>query len=144
MKKVLFICTGNYYRSRFAEEVFNDLCSVMGNALVADSVGLKVPETRAQNPGSISVYTLEGLRDMGISPKGAAREPRQVEVQDVVEAEMCIAISRREHEGMVKDVIPDHEERIDYWEVEDIELEKPEEALARIKEEVEALVKRLG
>ncbi|MFX7063749.1 hypothetical protein ABTH87_19020, partial [Acinetobacter baumannii] len=23
MKKILFLCTGNYYRSRYAEEIFN-------------------------------------------------------------------------------------------------------------------------
>ena len=30
MKKILFLCTGNYYRSRYAEEIFNHMARNKG------------------------------------------------------------------------------------------------------------------
>jgi len=36
---VLFLCTGNYYRSRFAEFLFNALAAEAGVDWVAESAG---------------------------------------------------------------------------------------------------------
>ena len=38
--RVLFLCTGNYYRSRYAEEVFNYITKVEGLAWRAFSRGV--------------------------------------------------------------------------------------------------------
>ena len=40
--RVLFVCTGNYYRSRFAEAVFNHLAAARGLPWRAVSRGLAV------------------------------------------------------------------------------------------------------
>ena len=45
VKTVLFLCTGNYYRSRFAGHVFNDRARKGGIAWLADSRGLALDET---------------------------------------------------------------------------------------------------
>ena len=37
MQTVLFLCTGNYYRSRFAEELFNHRAARDGLSWVAQS-----------------------------------------------------------------------------------------------------------
>ncbi len=39
-KTVLFLCTGNYYRSRFAEILFNSVAGNMGLPWQASSKGL--------------------------------------------------------------------------------------------------------
>ncbi len=39
-KTVLFLCTGNYYRSRFAEALFNSVAGKMGLPWRASSRGL--------------------------------------------------------------------------------------------------------
>jgi protein-tyrosine-phosphatase len=39
-KTVLFLCTGNYYRSRFAEVLFNSVAGKLGLSWVASSRGL--------------------------------------------------------------------------------------------------------
>ena len=39
-KTVLFLCTGNYYRSRFAEILFNSVAEKMGLPWKASSRGL--------------------------------------------------------------------------------------------------------
>ncbi len=49
---VLFLCTGNYYRSRFAEHFFNHVAVREGLAWQADSRGLDVKEGR--NPGPMA------------------------------------------------------------------------------------------
>ncbi len=38
--KLLFLCTGNYYRSRFAELLFNHLAAQVGLDWRADSRGV--------------------------------------------------------------------------------------------------------
>ena len=42
MKKVLFVCTANIHRSRFAEEVFNYFCAKHNKDYHAFSAGLRV------------------------------------------------------------------------------------------------------
>ncbi|WP_372478273.1 arsenate reductase/protein-tyrosine-phosphatase family protein [Nostoc mirabile] len=60
MNKILFLCTGNYYRSRFAEHLFNWLATKQGLDWQADSRGLAL-ERGINNVGAISRYALEAL-----------------------------------------------------------------------------------
>ncbi|MSR59513.1 MAG: low molecular weight phosphatase family protein, partial [Planctomycetaceae bacterium] len=54
MPTVLFLCTGNYYRSRFAEVYFNWLAAQRGSVWRADSFGLALDPN---NPGPLSGHT---------------------------------------------------------------------------------------
>jgi protein-tyrosine phosphatase len=56
VKTVLFLCTGNYYRSRFAEELFNHHAERCGIGWVAHSRGLAL-ERGTHNIGYISPFT---------------------------------------------------------------------------------------
>ena len=47
-KTVLFLCTGNYYRSRFAEVLFNSVAGKMGLPWRASSRGLALETTPAR------------------------------------------------------------------------------------------------
>ena len=40
LKRLLFLCTGNYYRSRYAEILFNAIASTIRLTWRADSCGL--------------------------------------------------------------------------------------------------------
>jgi hypothetical protein len=70
VKTVLFLCTGNYYRSRFAEELFNDHAGRSGIDWIAHSRGLAL-ERGANNLGCISPFALRALKELEI----AARAP---------------------------------------------------------------------
>ena len=76
---VLFLCTGNYYRSRFAEELFNHKAAASGIGWKAQSRALAI-ERGVHNVGPLSPFALHGLtaREVfgrGRSANAAARAP---------------------------------------------------------------------
>ena len=71
--KVLFLCTGNYYRSRFAEEYFNHLSLANGSPWRAESRGLAASFPRPRNPGTISPHVIDALQNLGLAPLDAGR-----------------------------------------------------------------------
>lgn len=144
MKTVLFICTGNYYRSRFAEEVFNFHAQQHGLNWVADSAGLKVPETRHENPGPISIYAFEAFEEYGITPQGHEREPKQASDQVLEKANLIIATCVIEHKPMVAERIPHFADHVAYWEVEDVEFVDPAVALKDLHNRTLDLLNRLS
>ncbi|WP_259235282.1 arsenate reductase/protein-tyrosine-phosphatase family protein [Bradyrhizobium elkanii] len=61
MKRVLFLCTGNYYRSRYAEELFNHLARAEQLAWRASSRGA-AERGSPDNVGPMSVFADDRLR----------------------------------------------------------------------------------
>src|SRR5689334_10207605 len=74
MKTVLFLCTGNYYRSRFAEELFNHWAEQYALDWAARSRALAIERGKA-NVGPISRLVVHALEKKGIQPQGHARMP---------------------------------------------------------------------
>lgn len=64
VKAILFLCTGNYYRSRFAEELFNFRAPALCPGWVAGSRGIAV-DLGSANVGPIARQTVEGLGGKG-------------------------------------------------------------------------------
>jgi protein-tyrosine phosphatase len=138
---VLFLCTGNYYRSRFAEVLFNHLAAARGVPWRADSRGLAT-ELGVNNVGPISVYTLAGLQARTIPAEHELRFPQQVQEADLHAAALVIALDRREHQPYVTERLPAWTERIEYWDVPDLHLLSAVAALAAIEAQVLALLDR--
>lgn len=67
-KIVLFLYTGNYYRSRFAELLFNHRSSQSDLGWEATSRALAL-DLGGQNIGPISPATLQALAQRGFPPK---------------------------------------------------------------------------
>lgn len=63
-KTVLFLCTGNYYRSRFAEILFNSVAGKMGLPWRASSRGLAL-ERGVNNVGPMAVVAVKALEARG-------------------------------------------------------------------------------
>ncbi|MBK9952705.1 MAG: hypothetical protein IPP10_14635 [Candidatus Competibacteraceae bacterium] len=55
-----------------------------------------------RNPGPLSPYTLEALRTLGIRLDETPRRPLTVYPADLLAADRIIALSRHEHEPMLK------------------------------------------
>jgi len=143
-KRILFLCTGNYYRSRFAEELFNHLATQRGLDWRADSAGLEVEKWRAYNPGTMSVHTVDLLEAMDIMPVGRNREERQFDPSEMEQVDRCIALSESEHKPMIGRLHPELLPRIEFWTVEDLHLDTAENALPMIVERVEQLIESLS
>ena len=136
IKTVLFLCTANYYRSRFAEEYFNLLATRGGLPVRADSAGLEMRRWRSFNPGELSPHTKTALAALGYEAD-ASREPRQFESAMLDQFERCIALSEAEHRPMVERDYPELISSFEFWTVEDVELEHPDSAIRRIRESVD-------
>src|ERR1700693_5409317 len=81
-KTVLFLCTGNYYRSRFAEVLFNSVAGKMGLPWSASSRGLAL-ERGVNNVGPMAVSAVRALQARGLrAVVDFARFPVQVTAED--------------------------------------------------------------
>ena len=86
-KIVLFLCTGNYYRSRFAEVLFNSVAGRMGLPWRASSRGLAL-ERGVHNVGPIAVVAVKALEARGLRGiADLARLSAQVTVDDLERAD---------------------------------------------------------
>lgn len=142
MKTVLFLCTGNYYRSRFAEIYFNHLATVNNLAWRADSRGLAVYP--GQNIGAISPFALDRLKKLEIEVSEPHRESMQVTVTDLENADLIVAMYDDEHRPFVRQSFPEWLDQIEFWLVPDIDLTTPAEALPAIQKQVADLIARLS
>lgn len=137
-KTVLFLCTGNYYRSRFAEILFNSVAGKMGLPWRASSRGLAL-ERGVNNIGPMATSALKTLETMRIrGEEAAARIPVQVTIRDLETVELIVALKHSEHLPLVQKRFPAWVEKVEYWHVDDAP-----EALAVIEREVMGLVARI-
>lgn len=144
MKHILFLCTGNYYRSRFAECLFNHLARETGlKGWHADSCGLRVQPDGVVNVGPISCFTLEGLAARGIKTEHPLRMPRQVTEPELRSAARVIALKEMEHRPLMERLHPEFANTVIYWHVHDLDAALPTEALAAIENRVRGLVDEL-
>ena len=134
--KLLFLCTGNYYRSRFAEFYVRHKADELGLDWSVDSRGLGLTSS---NVGPLSRYTIAECDRLGISYQ-PCRFPRALSVSDLEQADWTIALKESEHRPMMQRLFPDWEERVVYWQVHDIDCQAPEEALPHLRSLLDELL----
>ena len=141
MPEILFICTGNYYRSRFSEAVFNHLAIATGLDWRAFSRGLAI---EMAPPGPISPHTLDRLRRRAIPLSSTGPHPRALSEADLRRATRAIAVKEVEHRPMLAARFPGWELRVEYWHVHDLDFALPDEALDELEERVRSLFAELA
>jgi protein-tyrosine phosphatase len=135
---VVFLCTGNYYRSRFAEILFNSVAASMGLPWQAVSRGLAL-ERGVNNVGPIEVSVLAALRALGVEGGDAlVRFPAAVTAEDLEQAARIVALQEVEHRPLVIERFPAWVGKVEYWDIDDAP-----GALALIEVEVRRFVAHL-
>lgn len=140
-KTVLFLCTGNYYRSRYAESYFNALAARRGLAWEAASRGF---QPSPEYMGAMARDALIRLRLQGIAPGEPVRAPLALQEEDLAAADCIVALNEVEHRPMVEAAYPGWAGKVRYWSVHDVDVTAADAALAAIEEMVMQLLRELS
>ncbi len=140
--RLLFLCTGNYYRSRFAEHLFNSLAVQSNLGWQATSRGVAT-EFGIWNVGPISSYAREGLAARGITLEEDLRMPMQLQESELAEADRIIALNEAEHRPQLLRRFPNWVDRVEYWHIPDLDVTGADVALPAIERHVQELIRRL-
>lgn len=144
MKNILFLCTGNYYRSRFCEYFFNDFALKKELKWQASSRGLNVnPESG--NVGAISADVIKALEVYGIEIDTlSVREPTQVQQTDLENADRVIAVDQVAHRPLIKAKFPQWIEQVKYWQIKDLDENPTESPLLQLEKKLTVLLEELN
>ncbi|VVM05050.1 arsenate reductase [Methylacidimicrobium cyclopophantes] len=137
---LLFICTGNYYRSRFAEAVFNYHASARDLPWRAGSRGLAVGPT----PFPLSPFARSRLQELGIPLSHTRQFPLSLSEEDLAQAAHAIALQEREHRPMIARLFPEWVGRIRFWDIDDVDRSPAAIALPKLENHVLLLLNELA
>ena len=143
MKKVLFLCTGNYFRSRFAEEYFSYLVRQKGEPIVVESRGLARNITPDRNPGPISQFAIKALIENRVELNSDYRYPISLDIYEAIEADYIVAMDGEEHRKMVIDFFPELYYRTDFWDIKDIGEGNPVTELIRLRNKLDLFFEKI-
>lgn len=136
MKKVVFVCTANYYRSRFAEAFFNYSKGSELNGWWAESRGLMIECA----PASLSPHTKDAIEQLSIPEECYQKFPVALNEEDLESVDLVIALKEEEHKPMMREQFPEWADKIRYWQVHDLDVWGPEQTLPAIQIQVGLLI----
>ena len=141
-KTILFICTGNYYRSRFAEALFNHHTELRGLRWRAISRGLAIERV-------IEINKLSRFASMAMLQRGIKRQHTSVDLKaltslDLIDADLAIAMCEAEHRPMMIEKYPLWVDHVIYWHVSDLPDCEPCEAISEIERQVFLLLESIS
>lgn len=126
-KHLIFVCTGNYYRSRLAEILFRHYSGEESGRWTARSRGLSVTGAlHGMAPEAVSF-----LEAMGVSDTESSRDPCPLLVDELIAAGHVVLMNRMEHEPMIgKDFRAVYlrlleKKAVTFWNVFDLPRKKP-------------------
>ena len=144
MHTVLFLCTGNYYRSRLAEEIFNFYAVRDNIAARAVSRGLGKQWPNPNNTGPISKNAKQFLLSLGLADSPPDRMPLPCTAPDLNQASQIICLSKHEHKIMFEEKFPHFLiANVTFWEIGDVGVQGVPEAMTQIYEHTMSLLASL-
>ena len=140
--RILFLCTGNFYRSRFAEALFNFEAHRRGIGVRAFSRALGLEQLDSQDP--LSPFTKKVLERLGIPLTCTHERPRAATEEDFHAARALYALKEAEHRPLMRQKFPAWESLVEYWHISDLDTAQPEEALPQIAGKISQLLESWG
>jgi len=130
-KNILFLCSGNYFRSRFAELWFNHEAESRSLAWYATSAGLLMEN---ENQGNISEYTRTFAHARGwVVPD---RPPMAASKTLFDDAEHVIALKEAEHRQPIELRFPEYTGKVTFWSIHDEDMMKPSDILPLLESQL--------
>ena len=138
---VLFICTGNIFRSRFAEAVFNHQAEEAALGWCAFSRGLDPGVTDFDG---VSRHLQEALELRNIASHHTAANKTPLIADDLGMAHLIIALSEQQHRPVIAERFPDWLDQCNFWDIADHDELAQEDAAIAIEAEVTTLVRDIA
>ena len=140
MKKYLFICTKNFYRSRFAESYFNYLSNRYEVDAMSKSAGLKIhlADEKASKEGEISLIAKNKLDSMGISSEFYSKKREKLTEKMLENSDYIIVMDEDEHFSMFLEHFPKYIKKVIFYRAKDIEHCDADITLNYIKKMIES------
>lgn len=123
MKKILFICSGNSFRSRFSEALFNHTAKEQDLDWEAFSRGLKVKAPKEE----IAAEAEALLKEKGIDLDNTGTHRMPLTEEDLKTADKVVALKKDEHHPLMVEKFPQWAEKITYWDVHDLDPNEPDQ-----------------
>ena len=130
-KNILFLCSGNYFRSRFAELWFNHEADQRRLPWYATSAGLLMEN---DNQGNISEYTRTFAHARGWTVPN--RPPIAASKTLFDYAERVIALKEAEHRQPIELRFPEYTDKVVFWSIHDEDVMKPSDILPLLESQL--------
>ncbi len=136
--QVLFVCTGNYYRSRYAEILFNHIADQYRLQWRSFSRGFQ--DSTREAP--ISPNAIRGLKGKGIQ-LSQVRYPIKLSTADLVTADHIFLMDALEHRPMMETHFPQWMDLVNFWDIRDVDFVHPKVALPQLDRQIDLLIGNL-
>ena len=143
MKLLCFVCTGNYYRSRFAEECFNSSAHKHSSEWRADSRGVG-DLACLENSGPISKHVIQELQKRGYPITNGTRMPERLKKNETGHYDLFVCLNGDEHESPLLKEFGIPGEKILCWDILDDDKSPPEIEMERLERKLSQLVETLS
>ena len=137
--RILYICSGNIYRSRYAEAYTNFLAQSRELPLSATSRGLTTDLVEIDT----SPLVIARMKAKGIPASCTTAAKTALREEDLKAADIIVALKESEHRPLLELKFPEWAGRITYWDISDVGGLDPESAFSAIEQLVMELLDSL-
>jgi Protein-tyrosine-phosphatase len=137
-ERILVLCSGNYFRSRFAEIFLNHVIADRSLPWQVDSAGLLMEN---DNEGNISRHTQAYVEAKGWDVP--ARPPKAATTDQFQWATRVIALKETEHRAPIEARFSEFLDKVEFWMIHDEDVRAPADILPDLEAELTEFVKRI-